>query len=472
MKRLKYIILISISVLLFYSCTDLNSSGNDVSNAADSLSNEQKEFIFGLIAKKRIDRIDSLIERYHRIGGFHGNVLVSIQNQVVIKKSFGFSDFDTRDSLNDTSAFQLASASKPFTAMSIMILHEKGKLNFDDDIRKYLPELPYENLSIRNLLNHQSGLPNYMYLLDHFWTDTAYPTNSDIVNLLAFHKLPIWFPPGYRFNYSNTNYALLAGIVERISGQNFAEFVQTNIFNPLGMNHSFVFSPSNPQAHSEIKRVPGLYSAGRGRKIPLSVHDGPLGDKGVYSTTGDLFLWDQALYTERLVSQSTINQAFTPAINLKGEPEPYGFGFRLRLDTFPVIAYHQGWWEGFRTSFSHRTNDGICVIVLNHTSYKPTFALAARMEDIISEKDNYFYSEKLIASFLAKGPAYAFASLHELKSENVSMKFEPSLFQKMTLLLREFNKQKLAEQADNLYKSIESIQKKGGFSFLKSYSGN
>ena len=376
--------------LLIVSFMFISSTFNEKIKTSEGsvLTTEAENIAEVVLANKKIEQLDSLLTKSINSKIFNGSIMVSIGNKYDYYRSFGFSNFQTKDSLNSQSIFQLASVSKQFTAMAIMLLHEKGKLDYEDNAIKYLPDLPYENITIRQLLNHTTGLPNYMWLLEHHWKSKDLPYNTDVIELLAEHNLHLYFKPGTRFDYSNTGYILLASIVEKISNEKFADFITKNIFLPLGMNNSFVYSRALDRKY--IKKLNG-YRRYRRRYLRNSetVHDGVVGDKGIYSTTEDLCKWDQALYTEILVSKETLEEAFVPLTLKNNNHWQYGFGFRLKELNGQKIAYHYGAWNGFKTCLIRYLNDKNTVIVLNNSNHG-LYGIVRRIESILypPAKDN------------------------------------------------------------------------------------
>lgn len=276
---------------------------------------------------------------------FNGCMLFASHGRIVFSSCQGWGNYPDSDSLDIETKFQLASVSKQFTAMIIMQLHEQGKLNYDDPVHKYLPGFPYPEITIRHLLTHSTGLPEYLYF---FEKETPLPScicNDDVVDYLTNNKPPLYFPPGQQFDYCNTNYCLLASIAEAASGKNFRDYLQDNIFRPVGMHNTFLFVRGDSlPAHS---CATGYHY--RWEKALTVYQDGVYGDKGIYSTAGDLYRWDQALYTEKLVKAGTLREAFSLHIR-ENERKFYGFGWRL----FPLhdgskIIFHSGWWRGFST---------------------------------------------------------------------------------------------------------------------------
>lgn len=315
--------------------------------------------------------IDSLFSSLQAKNGFNGTVLYAEKGRLVFKKAYGYDDFKAKKRLTTSSPFQLASVSKMFTAMSVMILHEEGLLNYDDSVRKYIPELPYPGITIRHLLNHRSGLPDYMHFSDNFCDQSVPLTNEDMIRIMKINQPPKYFSPDGGFDYCNSNYALLASVVERITGQPFDQFVKERIFDPVGMKNAFIYRLTPGQPIPELVPV-GVAGHKGGRSIPRIepnfYQNGVVGDKGVYASVEDLYKWDQALYHELLVSDATLDEAFRPGSpKISKWKDNYGFGWRLKADRVKTV-YHYGWWKGFRTYFIRDLYQEKTIIVLTNTT--------------------------------------------------------------------------------------------------------
>lgn len=307
---------------------------------------------------------------------FNGTVLYAEKGRLVFAKAYGFADLrKKKDTLTIHSAFQLASVSKMFTAMAILILKERGELKLDDSIQEFIPEFPYQGITIRHLLTHRSGLSRYMSLAHSQWKDKTIPlTNEDVIRLYVKYRPDPYFTANNGFHYCNTNYALLASVVERISGMSFDRFIEKNIFDPLNMNDSFIYNmngDSTVPAYIE-KGVPGhRYRRWRWIKERNDYLNGVVGDKGVYSSVADLFKWDQAIYNNTLISDSTTREAFTP-----GSPkywkrkDNYAFGWRIK-ESEDSTAFHFGWWKGFRTFYIRDMKQEKTIIVLTNKDKGP-----------------------------------------------------------------------------------------------------
>ncbi len=297
---------------------------------------------------------------------FNGNVLVAIRGHIVIQQSYGATSPGGNDSLNLNHRFQLASGSKPFTAAAILLVRDQGKLSLDDTISKYLDSLPYPGITIRMLLNHRGGLSNYNYFADDYWTDKSKPIcNDGVLKILREQQPKAYYPPNTKFDYSNTGYALLASIVESVSGKAFGDFMTESVFSPLGMKNSVIYDKCKGDV---IDSALNGYDW-KGRLIEDHYQNGVTGDKGMYSTVGDLYLFSEAIRTGKLLSKQSWKEAFEPQHSeeeLKGK-DNYGLGWRLK-NSFAgyTVVYHTGWWKGFRSWFIRNTTLDHTIIVLDN----------------------------------------------------------------------------------------------------------
>ncbi|HLP15029.1 MAG TPA: serine hydrolase domain-containing protein [Bacteroidota bacterium] len=311
------------------------------------------------------ERFDSLFAILSSQRGFNGNVLVSHNGKVLYKHAFGYSDLRRRTPLSIESEFQLASVSKQFTSVAVMILHDQQKVNFSDTLQKYFPDFPYQHITIRELLTHRSGLPDYMsFAAKYRDKHQEYISNADVMDMLTRYTPKAEFLPDQRYCYSNTGYAVLAALVEKVSGMRFDEFMQQHVFTPLGMHNTYVF---NPNVTRPV--LPGRTIGHDKNRRPVfeDFLGGVVGDKGIYSTVEDMFKWDQALYTEALVRQSTLEEAFTPISHDYRHNTNYGYGWRIKeMDGGSKIIYHAGWWRGYNSLYVRRREDKTSIIVLSN----------------------------------------------------------------------------------------------------------
>ncbi len=318
-----------------------------------------------------VNYIDDNLTRILSSRRFNGTVLLAHQGEIVYNKSMGYSNFSEKiEFAQENNVFQLASLSKQFTAFATLILYEKGKIHLDSCVNKYIEGFPYDQITVRHLLHHTSGLQNYMYLIDNFWQEEYLPDFDDMLSMFINRSVPLNFTPGRRFSYSNTGYAFLAMLIEKVSGQSFAQFVKTSIFDPLEMNHSFVFEHQTP-LHEKVKT--GEVVAGHERMarymrvIPVDYVDGITGDKGIFSSAEDLLKWYNALEDNALLSDETTQMAFNYGKLDNGRRINYGMGYRIRNHANNPMAYHHGWWRGFRNAYV-KLPDNSLLVILNNTN--------------------------------------------------------------------------------------------------------
>jgi len=329
---------------------------------------------------------------------FNGAILVAEKGKPIYQQSLGYADYTTKRMLNDSSVFELASVSKQFTAMGIMILKEKGLLGYEDNIRKYFPQLPYDNITVRNLLTHTSGIPSYEAQFEKNWDHKKIAFNKDILDMLAQRKDTLFFKPGSKWRYSNTGYALLASIIEKVSGMSYNDFMAKNIFQPLGMKHTFIYN-----SRRTTKKFPDNYALGFVYSDSLKRYvlpdelpafdmvyylDGIVGDGCVNSTIGDLFKWDRALISNKLVSKASLDEMLSPLVQTSPSDSTsfYGFGIGVQptSEKGKVIS-HTGGWPGYRTLLMRRMGmDETIIILSNNESNLPFFRAA--VESILNDE--------------------------------------------------------------------------------------
>ncbi|ESU22900.1 penicillin-binding protein, beta-lactamase class C [Flavobacterium enshiense DK69] len=333
-----------------------------------------------LFGQNRVQKIDSLLTVMHKNEKLNGSVLIAEKGKVIYKHSFGYSNEETKQELDENSIFELASCSKQFTAMAIMMLKENGRLNLDDNISKFIPELAnYKDITIRNLLNHTGGLPDYMVLMDSLFDKSKIATNKDIISIFSKNQPKIVFEPNTKYEYSNTGYALLASIIEKASGQTFADYLQKKIFTPLKMTKSFVYTRRYSPKKVDNYAFGYVYSDSLKKYfLPDSLTetnmviwlDGIVGDGCVNSTVNDLLKWDRALYTNKLLSKEGMAELFQVATLNDKSKTKYGFGWAIDDNAdFGKIVSHSGGWPGYVTYIDrHITNDKTIIILQNHNN--------------------------------------------------------------------------------------------------------
>jgi CubicO group peptidase (beta-lactamase class C family) len=312
---------------------------------------------------------------------FNGGILVAKNGAILYERYAGKTDLRQDAPLTDSTPFHIASTSKTFTGIAALRLAQENKLSLDDTITKFFPGLPYPGITVKMLLNHRSGLPNYVYFIPNSrkWDQKQNATNEDVLNILYTEKPNKSFPPGKRFSYSNTNYVLLAMIIEKLSGMSFPEYRKSKFFQPLQMNHTYVFT----QADSAMSTPSFNYNNSFWANDNLEL---TYGDKNIYSTPRDLLKWDQALYTEQLISKSLLDSAFAPYSLERPSIHNYGLGFRMLLmPNGKKVIYHFGRWHGFNAAFSRLTDEKVTIIILGNKFTRSIYTAAMRSYDIFGD---------------------------------------------------------------------------------------
>jgi CubicO group peptidase (beta-lactamase class C family) len=317
------------------------------------------------IAQVKAMRIDYVMDSLSKKGYFNGQVLVGQDGKIIYNKAFGYSNLDTRAELDNNSVFQLASVNKPITATAVLILYEQGKLKLDEDIRTYFPKLPYAGITVKHLLQHTGGLPEYFTSVGRYWNKSKYITNKDVVDLLSKYKPKRLFAPGQKYKYNNTGYALLALIIEKASGMAYDEFLETHIFLPLQMIRTTVFNPAKDT--SMCREVTSYFFDGvRCRPYIYDYRNGVMGDKGTFTTNEDLYKFDQGLYNETILKKETQELAYSKGILNNGDTTEYGLGWRMRQMFGQDVILHYGFWNSFRTGLVRFPETNTTIIIFNN----------------------------------------------------------------------------------------------------------
>lgn len=322
--------------------------------------------------------IDKLMGTLFERGQFNGAILVAKQGKIVYRKAFGKANFQTGADFTPETPSNIGSVTKQITAMSIMILAEQKKLNYDDPVSKYIAEFSHSphftKVTLRHLLTHTSGMPDYGDLA----IDNSGLDQKGLIAALL-QKEDTLAEPGLRYRYRNPGYVLLAIVVEKVSGKRFADFLEQEIFKPVGMASTFVYdSPGRKPARAAL----GYDQFGEtDDAAPTAIP----GDGGLYSTVDDLFKWDQALCTDKLVRESALSEAFTPGKVQQGTTI-YGFGWNVVEDGGNKYLWHQGSQAGFRAFIERRLTERATVIMLTNKGNSKRQEINAAIENILAGK--------------------------------------------------------------------------------------
>ncbi len=324
--------------------------------------------------------IDSLFTNFSGPATPGAAVMVIKDGKPIFSKGYGMADLDNKVPCSPGSNFRLASVTKQFTSMSILILAERGKLSLDDKLVKFFPEFPAygEEITLRQILTHTSGLPDYE---DHIPEGLKFPLSDQDVLQVLRQQTKLRFKPGAAFNYSNSGYACLALIVEAVSGNTFPAFLRENIFKPLGMNDSIAYVAG---VSAVPNRVLGYAKEnGKWSLSDQSLTSAVLGDGGVYSSITDLFKWDQALYSDQLVSRKMLEDAFTMHSRKSDfDKSGYGYGFYTGEYRGTQSIWHYGSTCGFRTHFARFPDKKLSIVILTNRREADLEPIATKLADL------------------------------------------------------------------------------------------
>ena len=365
-QRLYYAAFFIITGCAVFSC---GSTSNKKTNAAASAGDTP------LIELPRpaplpiaeVQRLNKACEAWYDstllLKGFNGGIIVAKNGNIVFEKYSGTAHIPGTDVLTENTPMHIASVSKTFTAMAVLKLWQDGKLNIDDDLGKYIPSFNYPGVTIRSLLNHRSGLPNYTHFLDNMgWDKNKIASNEDVLDFLVARKATIQniAPPNVHFSYCNTNFALLAVLIEKVTGKSYADFMQLTFFTPLQMRHTFIYK------EGDSAKVTPSYDW-KGRPMTWNFLDAVYGDKNIYTTPHDLLIWDRALKSGKIFKPEILEQAYTPYSNEKPGIKNYGLGWRMNI--YPdgkKMIFHNGWWHGSNATFIRLLKEDATIIVVGN----------------------------------------------------------------------------------------------------------
>ena len=322
------------------------------------------------IQEKRT-KIDSFYSKFIKSPLYSGGFLVAKNGKIIYEDYQGFANFKTQQKINSSTGIHLASVSKVLTSTAILRLVQNDNLDLDQKVTDWLPRFPYKNTTIRTLLNHRSGLPHYSNfggLMKKKWNKRKVLTNEDILNLMVSNKFKPIFQNDTRFDYCNTNYVILALIIEKATGLNYREAMKELVFKPIGMNDTYVFD-----FEKDKEKASKSYKGNN--PFPWDQFDALYGDKNIYSTPRDLVKFDLATYSTDFIKPEIIKDAYKgySAGNVSKPIKDYGLGMRMRFSsTGEKLLYHNGWWHGNNTSFVTIKKDTVTIVCLgNKYSNRP-----------------------------------------------------------------------------------------------------
>ncbi len=337
------------------------------------------------------ERIDS-VALEHASEGFNGNVLYSRNDSIIFTGNYGYRNFETKQPLNDSTIFDIGSNTKQFTALAIIQLIENGMLAYETKANEIIRGFPYSDITVEHLLRHQSGLPGYQKILydrDN-WDRKEQATNKDLLKILSGLQINLAFEPGTEYQYSNTGYVVLASIIEQLSGQSYADYVQEHIFKPAGMLSSkvqnssrylpdseniamgYTLSPESWWSWLPFITKKDIYQKVENDKDHKHIHwmNTIVGGKGIFSSTLDLEKWKQALRYNKLISENSKLQMFS----VDSVSTRYGYGFAIyETESKGKWVYHNGSWAGWKTTVLYLPESNEYLVILSNNRYEETY---------------------------------------------------------------------------------------------------
>ncbi|WP_245892196.1 serine hydrolase domain-containing protein [Flavobacterium pallidum] len=298
----------------------------------------------------------------------NGSFLVAKNGQIIYENYQGYSSIEKKLDITATTPIHIASMTKVLTAALVLRLIDAGKLDLGQDVSTILTPFPYPDITIQDLLDHRSGLPNYAYFCDEkgVWDHSKTLTNQDVLNLMNEHHFPQQFPSGRRFAYCNTNYAMLALVIEKITGMTYPEAMKKMLFEPLKMSNTFVFDMKDKDNVSQTYKG--------NMRLRFDHLDGTYGDKNVYSTPRDLLKFDMATYSPNFLSAGLVEKVYKGYSYEHKGTRNYGLGIRMyEWPTGQKMYYHNGWWHGNTSSYIKLKKDTVTIIAISNKYSKSTY---------------------------------------------------------------------------------------------------
>ena len=358
-------------LLIVASCTTHKSGKKSVLNKEKQIS-----YLPEFPAPNRLDikskqvQVLSFFKEDMDPENFNGQFLVAKNGKVLFIRSKGFSNIRENKKMTLNTPMHVASVSKVATALAVLRLVSQKQIFLDSDVRWYLPDLPYKGITVRMLLNHRSGIPYYGYFTTQTWDLGKTLYNRNILKLLKKYKFPLNFSPDTKFAYSNTNYALLALIIEKVTNQSFPRAMQTLVFEPLKMKNTFILDRS-----TNLSKICQSYNSAK-KLEEFDYLDAVYGDKNMYTTALDLLQMDKGTYSENFLPDSLRKQMFKGYSYEHPGKSNYGLGMRLKEEVGKdTYFFHSGWWHGNTACFTTLRNDTICIIALSNVYSKRVWSV-------------------------------------------------------------------------------------------------
>ena len=301
----------------------------------------------------------------------NGSILVAQNGQILFEKYDGYANFRDKTLITKSTPLHLASVSKVITATAILKLINAKKIELDQKVNTILKEFPYPDVTIKTLLNHRSGIRNYAYFTDRdktVWDRHNILTNQDILTIMATKNIGLEFKTDSHFSYCNTNYAMLALIIEKITNQSYEDAMKQIIFEPLGMKNTYVFNYKRDKDTA--------VTSYKGNKVEIGTDylDAVYGDKNIYSTPRDLLKFDRARNAANFLTPELNAMVYKPYSNERKGTKNYGLGIRMvNWETGQNFYFHNGWWHGNTSSYITLPKEGVTIIALSNKFTRKTY---------------------------------------------------------------------------------------------------
>ena len=398
MKLFRSLFFLLLFSILLYSCKKEDKNEQITETSLPNFGNINLDGIF----KRKDNRLEnkdsivSVIDNYYKNvwekGDLWGGFLVAKGDEILYESYRGFAEDNKQVPINDTVALHVASISKSITAMAMMKLIDAGKLNIDDPVTKFFPKFPYPKVTVFTLLSQRSGLPKYEHFIEKITPQPAelskkFINNQDILNLLITYKPELARETNTGFMYCNTNYAMLALLIEHVTKMPFPEAMQQIVFRPLKMKNTYILQEKQmaSAAKSFYQRGPKIY--------PYDQLDLIYGDKNVYTTPRDLLNFSKAMYAKNFLIPQLHEKIFQPYSNEKPGINNYGIGFRMKIfDNGEKLTYHNGWWHGTNSVFAHLLKSNVTIIAIGNKYSSRVYsalALSGLFENFPYEREKF-----------------------------------------------------------------------------------
>ncbi|WP_345991499.1 serine hydrolase domain-containing protein [Chryseobacterium sp. Chry.R1] len=398
MKKHNFVLFLAVFAFLF-SCKNKSETKEAVAENTTNLPNYGNVDLSKVFTKaddqlpdkaSLVQYIDQYYKKVWDAGDLSGGILVAKGDDILYENYRGFGREGDQMPIDKNTPLHVASVSKTMTAMAMMKLIEAGKIKLSDHLTQYFPGFPYPNVTVQNLLSQRSGLPKYEYFITKIQPapvelSKTFITNQDVLNMIIKYKPDLARDTDTGFMYCNTNFALLALLIEKITKTPFPQAMKEMVFDPLKMKNTYIFQ------EKDIPTAAQSFYYGRGKLYPLDRLDLIYGDKNVYTTPRDLFNFSKAMFSKDFLKPELMQMVFTPYSNEKAGMNNYGLGFRMKIfDNGEKLTYHNGWWHGTNSVFAHLLNSKVTIVAIGNKYSNRVYtalALSGLFEDFPVQKD-------------------------------------------------------------------------------------